>query len=409
MSIRALSLCLVLMSTDAVIGEAVAAQSTVLPVATPEAVGMSTPRLAQIAVALRGEIERKTMPGAVVAIARRGKLVYFEAFGNRDDESSAPMPKDAIFPLYSMTKPMTVVGALQLIEDGRLMLIEPIGTYLPQLGKMDVETPNGIEPARRAPTLQDMMRHTAGVTYGAAEGTLTSTELSRRYGELSNKLTADEFLTKLGSLPLQYQPGTKWAYGLGLDVTGLAIESVVKQRLGAYLQHSLFEPLGMTDTSFVVPASKADRLAKPVERDATVPEGFDGGGGGALSTAADYLRFAEMLRRGGSFGGVRILGRKTVEYMTSNQLDPKVDTEVLRNWPNLNGYGFGLGVAVRGTAGVAGIFGSPGDFNWGGAGGTYFWVDPKEELTVVFMARAGAARYHLRQVVSTLVYASLIN
>jgi CubicO group peptidase (beta-lactamase class C family) len=197
---------------------------------------------------------------------------------------------------------------------------------------------------------------------------------------------------------------------VGLDVTGLAIEAVVKQRLGAYLQQSIFEPLAMTDTSFVVPASKAGRLAKPLALDPTAVPGFDGGGGGAYSTAADYLRFAEMLRRGGSFDAVRILGRKTVEYMTSDQLGPEVDVSALRDWPNLTGgYGFGLSVAVRRAPGVAGIMGSTGDFNWGGSGGTYFWVDPKEELTAVLMARAESARYHLRQLISTLVYASLVN
>jgi CubicO group peptidase (beta-lactamase class C family) len=407
--IRTLSVC-VAASFIGVAANALAAQSSALPVAKPEAVGMSSQRLAQIAVAFQGEIDRKTMPGAVVAIARRGKLVYYEAFGKLSDDAPAPMPRDAIFPLYSMTKPLTAVGALQLVENTRLMLIEPIGTYLPQLDNMVVQTASGTEPARRKPTLQDMMRHTAGVTYGSADSSLATTELSKRYAELTHKLSAQEFLTKLGSLPLQFQPGTKWAYGLGLDVTGLAIEAVVKQRLGAYLQQSLFEPLGMTDTSFVVPTNKADRLAKPLDGDPTAVPGFDGGGGGAYSTAADYLRFAEMLRRGGSFEGVHILGRKTVEYMTSDQLGPEVDIAALRDWPNLTGgYGFGLSVAVRRGPGVAGIMGSTGDFNWGGAGGTYFWVDPKEELTAVLMARAGPARIHLRQLLSTLVYASLVN
>jgi len=196
------------------------------------------------------------MPGAVVAIARRGKLVYYEAFGKLGDDTSVPMPKDAFFAIYSMTKPLTAVGALELFEQGRMMLNEPVGTYLPQLDKMVVETPSGTEPARRKPTLQDMMRHTGGVTYGRAEGT----ETAKRYDELTSTLSADEFLAKLGSLPLQYQPGTKWAYSLGLDVTELAIESIVEQRLGAYLQQSLFEPL---------------------EEDPTAVPGHDSGGGEA--------------------------------------------------------------------------------------------------------------------------------
>ncbi len=290
-----------------------------LPRARPESVGVSSQKLAEIAGALNREIDNKTMPGAVVAIARKGKLVYYEAFGRLVDRSATRMPKNAIFEINSMTKPLTAVGALELFEQGRLMMNEPAATYLPQLGIMAVATSAGTEPAVRKPTIQDMLRHTAGVTYGSAEGITGTTELSRQYGQLMDrKLTAGEFLAKLGGLPLQYQPGTKWAYSLGLDVTGLAEEAVTKERLGAYLQISVFAPLGMVDTSFVVPASKASRMTGPVTWDPMVQAGYDSGGAGAYSTAADYLRFAEMLRRGGSLGTVHLLGRKTVEYMTSD-------------------------------------------------------------------------------------------
>jgi len=386
-----------------------------LPVAKPESVGLSSRRLDQIGVALRAEIARNTMPGAVVAVARKGKLVYYEAFGKLGDLAGSPMPKNAIFPIFSMTKPLTAVGALELFEQGRLMLNEPVGTYLPQLGKMAVATPTGTEPARRPPTIQDMMRHTAGVTYGyTGEG---ETALSKQYDGLTGDLSASDFLAKLGGLPLQYQPGTKWDYSLGLDVTGLVIEAITSQRLGQYLQEHVFEPLGMSDTFFSVPVGKVGHLAKPFEKDAmskrdpTSQRAHDGGGGGAFSTAADYVRFAEMLRRGGSLDNVHLLGRKTVEFMTSDQLGPEINIDELRSYTNLNGgYGFGLSVAVRRSAGVAGIMGSAGDYNWGGAGGTYFWVDPKEELTVVLMECASfQARGHVRQLITTLVYASLEN
>ena len=261
-----------------------------LPRVRPESVGVSSQKLAEIAGALNREIGNKAMPGAVVAIARNGKLVYYEAFGRLDDRSATRMPKNAIFEIKSMTKPLTAVGALELFEQGRLMLNEPAATYLPQLDSMAVATPAGTEPAVRKPTIQDMLRHTAGVTYGSAEGITGTTELSRQYGQLMDrKLTADQFLAKLGSLPLQYQPGTKWAYSLGLDVTGLAEEAVTKERLGAYLQISVFAPLGMVDTSFVVPASKASRMAGPVTWDPMVQAGYDSGGAGAYSTAPDYL------------------------------------------------------------------------------------------------------------------------
>jgi len=363
----------ILASVFALVSPALAQQGDPLPRAKPETVGVSSRKLGQIAVALNREIENKTMPGAVVAIARKGKLVYYEAFGRLDDKSDTPMPKNAIFEINSMTKPLTEVGALELFEQGRLMVNEPAATYLPQLADMAVATPTGTEPALRKPTIQDMMRHTAGVTYGSAEGITATTELSRQYGYLMDrKLTADQFLAKLASLPLQYQPGTKWAYSLGLDVTGLAEEAVTKERLGVYLQRSVFAPLGMVDTSFVVPPSKASRMAKPVNWDPKVQAGHDFGGAGGYSTAADYLRFAEMLRQGGSLGTTHLLGRKTVEYMTSDQLGPEVDITALKTYPNLNGYGFGLSVAVRRGSGVSGMVGSPGDFNWGGAGGTFF-------------------------------------
>jgi CubicO group peptidase (beta-lactamase class C family) len=379
-----------------------------LPPAAPESVGVSSQKLAQIDVALQREIGLKTMPGAVVAIARKGKLVYYKAFGMLDADAANPMPKDAIFRIASMTKPLTAVGALTLTEQGRLMLNEPVATYLPALKNMAVATQTGTEPVLRAPTVQDMMRHTGGVTYGSAPSDVEASAVSKQYGQLTGELSGPEFLAKLGSFPLHYQPGTKWAYSFGLDVTGLVVESVASERLGIYLQKSLFAPLGMVDTSFEVPANKLLRVAKPFVANRPFAPGFDNGGGGAYSTAADYLRFAEMLRQGGSLGKAQIVGRKTVEYMTSDQLGPEVDMTELRKHANMNGYGFGLGVAVRRGAGVAGIMGSTGDFNWGGSGGTYFWVDPQEELSVVLMASAGPTRYHMRRLITTLVYATLM-
>ncbi len=387
--------------------------ATPLPVAKPESVGMSSQRLQQIGVVLRDRIARKLMPGAVVAIARRGKLVYYEAFGSLGDPAQTPMPRDAIFAIASMTKPLTAVGVLQLAEQGRVLLSAPVGTYLPQLENRTVATATGgTEPARPEPTIQDLLRHTAGMTYGDMRGD----ELSRRYAELNPNLSASDFLAKLGRLPLRYQPGTRWEYSLGPDVAGLALEAVTGERLGQYLQAHLFAPLRMTDTSFVVPADKLARLARPgvsarKMRDPAVPPGHDCGDACAYSTAADYLRFAEMLRRGGTLDGAYVLGRKSVEFMTSDQLAPDVNTDMLNNaWNYLAGYGFGLTVAVRRSAGLGGMPGSPGDFNWGGAFGTYFWVDPKEELSVVLMDYAQPSEgRELRPLIETLVYSALAN
>ena len=388
--------------------------------AKPEAVGMSSQRLQLIAPILQADIENGRMPGAVVAIARKGKLVYYEAFGFLNKTAGTPMPKDAIFPIASMTKPLTAVGALMLVEEGRLLLNDSIGEYLPQLGKMSVAVMRpgiamGTELARRQPTIQDLMRHTAGVT----NGNRGTSELYKMYPrgsiDAAGSLSGAQFIDKLASLPLHYQPGTVWDYGLGLDVLGLAIEAVTKQPLSRFLNERLFRPLGMVDTEFVPTNGKGKRIARalPAEpgtgstqvvRDRPQPRKFDCGGACAFSTATDYLRFAQMLLNRGTLDGMRILGRKTVEFMTADQLGPEVNIDRLRDYPNNNGYGFGLSVAVRRGYGIAGTMGSPGDYHWGGANGMYFWVDPKEELAVVFMAATpGPNRFHYRQVIRSLV------
>jgi CubicO group peptidase (beta-lactamase class C family) len=401
-----------------------------LPRARPESVGLSSERLDRIAQVIRADVERGRLPGAVVAVARKGRLVYYEAFGYLDKSANVPMPKDAIFSIASMTKPMAAVAALMLHEEGRLLVTAPVGNYLPQLAKMQVVVMRNdgsgnivaeTLPARRGITSQDLMRHTAGLTYGN-RGT---TALHKAYPLSSNwsaaNLTGAEFLEKLSALPLHYHPGSVWDYSLGLDVLGLAVEAVSGQTLGQFLHQRLVKPLQMADTAFVVPPEKAKRFAKPlpndpdtgkpqVIRDATKPTKFECGGGCAVSTASDYLRFSQMLLNRGRLGDVRILGGKTVDFMTANHLGPEVDVEKLRTYPNINGYGFGLSVAVRQHTGMAGMMGTPGDYNWGGANGTYFWVDPKEQLVVVFMAHTpGPIRLHTRQLITALVLQSLVD
>jgi CubicO group peptidase (beta-lactamase class C family) len=279
------------------------------------------------------------------------------------------------------------------------------------------------EPARRQPTIQDLMRHTAGFTYGN-QGT---TALHKAYpggsGNVAETMTGAEFVDALAKLPLHYQPGTRWDYSYGLDILGLALESVAKQPLGRVLQDRIFGPLGMRDTAFTVPQDKTSRIARalPIDpvtgqpqsiRDQTKPWKFECGGGCLTSTALDYLRFAQMLLNRGALDGTRVLGRKTVEFLTADHLGPEVDAAKLHNFPveHIDGYGFGFGVAVRRVPGVAGIMGSPGDFRWSGAQGTLFWVDPKEELAVVYMAQTpGAIRAHYRQVIATLVQQAIVD
>ncbi|MBV8573808.1 MAG: beta-lactamase family protein [Acetobacteraceae bacterium] len=405
------------------------AASDPLPRAAPEQAGMSSERLQRIGAALQGEIEAGKMPGAVVAIARRGNLVYFEAFGYRDKQANAPMTTDTIFNIASMTKPMTAVGALMLEEQGRLLIGESLFKYLPQFADMQVAdldqsgaTITGKLPAARPITLRDLLIHTSGLIYGGRG----STALHKMYpwgsATAAMSMTGQEFLTKLSGLPLLHQPGTVWDYGFGLDVLGLVIESVTKQRLSEYLEERLFAPLGMTDTGFAIPAGKADRYAKAlpadpetgqpqsVDPDLTRAIKFDCGGGCAVSTAGDYMRFALMLLNRGELAEHRILAPKTVDTMLANQLGPDVRNLIGNADPTRAGYGFGLGLAVRTSAGLPVLEGSVGDFSWPGASGTNWWVDPHEQLVVVFMAHTpGPARWHYRFLINTLVYQAILN
>lgn len=397
-----------------------------LPVAEPRALGFAPERLPRIAVALNAEIARDALPGAVLMIARRGRLVYCETFGHLDPVARTAMPVDAMFSIASMTKPLVAVGALMLAEEGRLGINEAVGRYLPQLAQMQVNPPQ-CDGAAGAPTVapdrqmtvEDLMRHTAGLSYGRGDKALYA-----RYpvssDVASTKWTGGEFLEQLAALPLHYQPGSMWEYSLGLDVLGLVIEAVTGLSLAEYLDEKLFRPLRMKDTVFTVPAAAVSRYARalPVDpltrqpqtlRDGTTPHKFDCGGGCAVSTAGDYLRFAQMLLNGGELDGARVLSRKSVEYMTSDHLGPEVDLAKLNDYPNIRGHGFGLGVAVRRSAGRGGMPGSAGEFHWAGSTGTYFWVDPAEELVTVFMAHApGAVRYYHRQLLHALVLQALV-
>ena len=411
MTLRAV--LLLVMSATLIVRPATADQ---LPVVKPEAVGLSSARLERLAQVIRRDVETGRMPGAVVAIARKGKLAYYEAFGFADAASRTPMAKDAIFSLASMTKPMAAVATLMLVEQGDLLLNDPVGNYLPALKDMKVATPAGEVTARRQPTLQDMLRHTAGVSYGNRG----DSPLHKRYAAAVKSAatqSSTDFLAALRSLPLFYEPGTQWEYSYGLDVAALAVEAVTKKRLGEFLQERLFAPLGMVDTGFVVPQAKAARIARPLATDPdtgqpinfrvpVTPSQYDCGGGCAQSTAMDYLRFALMLLNKGTLDGTRILSRKTVEYMTANQLDAETDVSRLHEFAveHMDGFGFGLGVAVRTQAGVAGVPGTPGEFLWSGATGTMFWVDPKEEMAVVFLSNTpGPVRRHYRELVKSLV------
>jgi CubicO group peptidase (beta-lactamase class C family) len=402
------------------------AQAQGLPPARPEQVGLSSERLHKIVATLKTDSEKLVIPGAVVVVARQGKIALFEAVGVRDPDTKAPMAKDAIFRIYSMSKPITSVAAMTLVEDGKLALADPIAKYLPQLGdvKVGVEKPdaNGGQPmlervpARRPITVQDLMRHTSGFTYGVFG--VSRVKATYREAKLldGNPSNAD-FVDRLALLPLAHQPGSTWEYSHSTDVLGRVVEVVSGKSLYEFDKERILEPLGMKDTSFyVTDAGKLERIAEPFPDDRTlasdtvmndprVVRRWESGGGGMVGTALDYARFAQMLLNGGTLDGKRILGPKTVAYMTSDHLDPSIaHGPAYLPGP---GFGFGLGFAVRKDAGVAAVPGSVGEYNWGGAGGTYFWVDPKEEMVVVFMMQSPKQRTYYRALLKDMIYASL--
>lgn len=400
-----------------------------MPRVEPEDVGMSSERLSRIRKFVTAEVEGNQLPGAVVAIARRGKLVFFEAFGHRDKAAGLPMTTDAIFGVASMTKPMVAVAALQLFEQGRLSMDDPVAKYFPRFSDMKValldaktEEIVGTIPAARKITIQDLFRHTSGLSYGRSGTTAVHRMYPLSSDAASSSLTGGAFLDLLSSLPLPYQPGTVWEYGFGLDVLGLVIEAITAKRLSQYLQENVWQPLGMADTGYIVPPGKLDRVAAPLPNDPitglpqSVPSPtqtrlYDCGGTGVHSTAADYLRFAQMLLDGGACGSARVLGRKTVEYMLANHLGPEVRNQVGSGSAVHADYGFGLGVAVRTMPGVARTMGSAGEFSWPGAFGTYWWADPREQLVAVWMVStpAAAQRARYRPIINSLVNQAIVD
>jgi CubicO group peptidase (beta-lactamase class C family) len=400
-----------------------------LTVIAPEKVGLSEERLQRLTAALQAEVDAGQMPGAVVAIARKGQAAYLHTFGWIDPVRKTPMALDSIFSIASMTKPMVSVAIMMLHEEGKLQLSDPIGKYLPQLAKMELGSvktdPAGkatVEraPPKRQPTVQDLLRHTAGFPYG---GTRRDHELIKLWpaGSVDSAFTysGPEFLEKLSQLPLQHEPGTVWDYSVAVDVQGFIVEAVTGKSLSAFLEERIWKPLDMADTGFSVPEAKKARYALAFANDPvsgkpqSIPHAsgkpikFDCGGGCAVSTALDYLRFAQMLVNGGTLDGKRLLSRKTIELMVSDQLGPEVRARTTN--PILNeGYSFGLGFAVRSQTGIAPVAGTTGDYNWGGAYGTFFWGDPKEEMAVVYMVAApGEGRGRLRTLVRNMVLQSI--
>ena len=404
---------------------AATASAEVLPVVKPEEAGFSADRLARLARTLKSEIEQKRMPGAAVLVARRGRIGYFETFGKLDPAGNAPMPKDAIFRVYSMTKPWTSVATMMLVEEGRIVLTDPVAKFLPQLAKLQVavektdsatgKTVTELVPAQRDITIQDLLRHTSGFTYGMRVKNAAVREAYVQHRVDAVDMTNAELIDRIAKAPLVHQPRTAFEYGRSTDVLGRVVEVVSGMTLGRFFEQRIFWPLKMVDSGFHVPPDKPARLAQAFPKDVvsgrdvrmlavTAPPTYEAGGQGGVSTAMDYARVAQMLLGRGVLDGTRLLGRHTVDFMTTDHLGKMRDT-----FPAA-GYGFGLGFAVRVDPGVATSAGSVGDYNWAGAGGTYFWVDPKEQLVVVLMAQTpGEIRVYYRPLIRDLVYQALLD
>src|SRR4051812_2256341 len=396
-----------------------------LPTAKPADVGLSAERLERITQWLRDDSARGTIPGAVVMVVRNGKVAHFESTGVLDPETKTPMRKDALFRIYSMSKPITTVAVMMLYEQGKITLDEPIAKYIPAFKDMKVGVESKAEDgkpkleltdAKKPITIQDLLRHTSGITYGFFGDLLVKKaylDANVYEGDYDNA----EFAERIAKLPLAFQPGTTWDYSNSTDILGRLVEVVSGKSLLEFEKENILDPLGMTDTSFYVadPAKHA-RISEPFRNDRTIGAGvefndprlvrkWESGGGGMVSTVADYSRFLMMLRNGGTLDGKRYLGPKTLAYMTSDHT-----AGVIVPGPYYlpgPGYGFGLGFAVRKESGVALTAGSVGDYNWGGAGGTYFWVDPKEDMFVIYGMQAPSQRVHYRQVLRDMVYAAI--
>jgi CubicO group peptidase (beta-lactamase class C family) len=389
-----------------------------LSYAPSETLGFIPERLARLTAIMARKVEEKKAPGVSMLIARHGRIAYRESVGALRPGGPA-MTDDAIFRIYSMTKPIVSVAAMMLVEEGRLLITDPVSKFIPAFENTKVGVVNGgkldLAPLKRPITVQDLMRHTSGLTYGYT-GASKVQALVAASGVGSQKRTLAEHVEALAALPLMHQPGEVWEYSLSTDVLGRVVEIVEGAKLGEVLSARIFEPLGMDDTAFFIPPSKLPREAKPMSPQVyislgadpnpmTEPPRFESGGGGLLSTIGDYARFAAMLSSGGELDGVRILGPRTIRFMASDHLGSHVDRSHALLAP---GHGFGLGFGVRLQYGLATTPGSVGDYFWGGWAGTTFRVSPQDSLFAIFMTQAPDNREHLGWTFGNLLNAAIL-
>jgi CubicO group peptidase (beta-lactamase class C family) len=389
-----------------------------LPTAEPDEIGLSRSGLKRLTAVMEREIAAGRAPGLSMLIARNGKVGFTRTLGDLGPDGPA-MPPDAIFRIYSMTKPIVSVAAMMLVEEGRMLITDPLSEYIPAFANTKVGIVNGdkldLAPLKRPITVQDLMRHTSGLTYG-----FTGDSPVQKLMEAADVVNANRSLAEnveaMAALPLMHQPGEAWEYGVSTDVLGRVIEVIEGASLGEVFQQRLFGPLGMVDTAFFIPPSKLPREAKPMSpqvyisfgldpNPVTEPPRFESGGGGLLSTIGDYARFLAMLSGGGALDGQRILGARTIRFMASDHLGPNVDRSHALLAP---GHGFGLGFGVRLQYGLATTPGSVGDYFWGGWAGTTFRISPQDSLFAILMVQAPDYRVHLNQTFANLYTAAIL-
>jgi CubicO group peptidase (beta-lactamase class C family) len=395
-----------------------APQTPPLPQGKPEALGLSYVRLQRMSDAFKRDIDKGITPGMTMLVARHGQIGWFDALGRQNPASPAPMAHNTLFRIFSMTKPIVSIGIMMLLEEGYFLLNDPVAKYIPEFAdqKVGVENNGRLElvPLKRPITIQDLLRHTSGIAYEHTGNGLVQ-QLYQQSRVRSRKITNAEHAAIIADMPLMCQPGVEWNYSRSTDILGRIIEVVSGKTLGAFLTERILAPLQMAETAFHTGAENADRLAEPFPVDPWTGENvqlfnmlekpaMESGGGGLVSTTMDYARFCQMLLNGGILDGNRIIGRKTLQLMASDHLGAhvKLDSHLVPA-----GHSFGLGFAVRTLEGMAPFAGSVGQFFWSGVAGTFFWIDPKEDLFAVFMSQGPGQREYFRSLVRSLVYAAV--
>ncbi len=399
----------------------------------PESVGLSSERLARIDRFIqRKYLDTGRMPGALTMIFRRGEVAHCSAIGMADIEHKTPLREDTLFRIYSMTKPLTTVAFMMLVEEGRVALDEPVHRVIPAWKDLGVFQGGFMESFRtkrpqRPMLMIDLLRHTSGLTYGFQQSTnVDAAYRALKIGEIEKHGTLDEMVEKLARLPLEFSPGTAWNYSVSTDVLGYIVGKLTGQPFEAYLRERILQPLGMADTDFHVHAGKEARFAAcyaatptgtmtlqddPASSAFLRPPTLISGGGGMVSTASDYLKFCRMLLNGGTLGGVQLLSPKTIALMTRNHLPDNQDLPALSrslfSEANYNGIGFGLGFAVTMDPAKTMIPGTAGEYSWGGAASTAFWIDPVEDLITIFLTQLlPSSSTPVRRELRTLVYSA---